>query len=60
MRSAFDMVSAWASVLATTNSTALQPARDHVVDRIAASTATPNTVIRGFSSRMSGTFVLLS
>ena len=41
MRSAFDIVSACASVLATTKSTALQPARDHVVDGVAAGTAGP-------------------
>ena len=41
MRSAFDMVSAWASVLATTKSTPCSPARDHVVDGVAAGAADP-------------------
>ena len=36
---ALDMVSAWASVLATTKSTPAQSGRDHVVDRVAAATA---------------------
>ena len=38
-RSDLDMVSACASVLATTNSTPFSPARDHVVDGIAAAAA---------------------
>jgi hypothetical protein len=38
-RSAFDMVSAWASVLATTKLDAPQARRDHVVDGVAAAAA---------------------
>src|SRR5262245_5792079 len=54
MRSAFDMVSAWASVLATTNSTPWSPAVIMLLTALPPAPPTPNTVMRGFSSRMSG------
>ena len=41
MRSAFDVVSACASVLATTKSTPCKPGGDHVVDGVAAGAADP-------------------
>src|SRR5579862_4774507 len=59
MRSAFDMVSAWASVLATTKSTPCKPALIMLLTAFPPAPPTPNTVIRGLSSRMSGMFRLI-
>src|SRR4051794_30867930 len=54
MRSAFDMVSACASVLATTKSTPCSPAVIMLLTALPPAPPTPNTVILGFSSLMSG------
>src|SRR5262249_42613766 len=59
MRSAFDMVSACASVLATTKSTPCKPAAIMLLTALPPAPPTPNTVMRGFSSRMSGIFKLI-
>src|SRR5579872_7159501 len=59
MRSAFDMVSAWASVLATTKSTPCKPAVIMLLTALPPAPPTPNTVMRGLSSRMSGIFRLM-
>src|SRR6266853_2195766 len=59
MRSARDVVSAWASVLATTKSTPWRPALIMLLTALPPAPPTPNTVIRGFNSRMSGTFKLM-
>src|SRR6188472_3671644 len=54
MRCAFDMVSAWASVLATTKSTPCSPAVIMLLTALPPAPPTPKTVIRGFNSLMSG------
>src|SRR5688572_23357692 len=54
MRWAFDMVSACASVLATTKSTPCNPAVIMLLTALPPAPPTPKTVIRGFSSLMSG------
>ena len=54
MRCAFDMVSACASVLATTKSTPCSPAVIMLLTALPPAPPTPKTVIRGFSSLMSG------
>src|SRR5262245_49982987 len=54
MRVAFDMVSACASVLATTKSTPCNPAVIMLLTALPPAPPTPKTVIRGFSSLMSG------
>src|SRR4051812_2305692 len=54
MRSAFDMVSAWASVLATTKSTPRSPAVIMLFTALPPPPPTPNTQMRGLSSVMSG------
>src|SRR4051812_29815024 len=54
MRCAFDMVSACASVLATTKSTPCNPAVIMLLTALPPAPPTPKTVIRGFSSLMSG------
>jgi hypothetical protein len=59
MRSAFDMLSAWASVLATTKSTPRSPAVIMLLTALPPAPPTPNTVIRGLSSRMSGILRLM-
>src|ERR1700730_18220129 len=59
MRSAREVVSAWASVLATTKSTPWRPAAIMLLTALPPAPPTPNTVIRGFSSRMSGIFKLM-
>src|ERR1051326_339332 len=59
MRSALEMVSAWASVLATTKSHPTRPAVIMLLTALPPAPPTPNTVIRGLSSRMSGTFRLI-
>src|SRR5215468_8041263 len=59
MRSAFDSVSAWASVLATTKSTPCSPALIMLLTALPPAPPTPNTVIRGFNSLMSGIFRLM-
>src|SRR5271169_6098545 len=59
MRSAFDMVSACASVFATTKSTPWRPALIMLLTALPPAPPTPNTVMRGFSSRMSGIFRLM-
>ncbi len=56
---AFEDVSAWASVLATTNSQPSSPLAIMLLTAFPPAPPTPNTVIRGFSSRISGTFVLV-
>src|SRR5690606_28279319 len=53
-RSDFDMVSACASVLATTKSTPLRPAVIMLLTALPPPPPTPNTVMRGLSSVMSG------
>src|SRR6201990_3573274 len=55
MRCAFDIVSACASVLATTKSTPCNPAVIMLLTALPPAPPTPNTVIRGFNSRISGT-----
>ena len=50
MRCAFDMVSACASVLATTKSTPCNPAVIMLLTALPPAPPTPNTVIRGFNS----------
>src|ERR1044071_3241206 len=59
MRSAFDMVSACASVLATTNSQPWSPLVIMLLTALPPAPPVPNTVIRGLSSRMSGLFKLM-
>ncbi|MEY9795026.1 hypothetical protein ABH984_003041 [Bradyrhizobium ottawaense] len=50
MRCAFDIVSACASVLATTKSTPWRPAVIMLLTALPPAPPTPNTVIRGFNS----------
>src|ERR1700726_448332 len=59
MRSAREVVSAWASVLATTNATPWSPALIMLLTALPPAPPTPNTVIRGFSSLISGIFKLM-
>src|SRR5258708_6059076 len=59
MRCALDMVSACASVLATTKSTPCSPAVIMLLTALPPAPPTPNTVIRGFSSLISGTLRLM-
>src|SRR5262245_41816093 len=59
MCSAFDEVSAWASVLATTNSQPWSPLAIMLLTAFPPAPPTPNTVIRGFSSRTSGVLILI-
>src|SRR5579883_3321201 len=59
MRSAFDMVSACASVLATTKSTPSRPLAIMLLTALPPAPPVPNTVIRGLSSRISGIFRLM-
>ena len=59
MRSAFDMVSACASVFATTKSTPCRPAVIMLLTALPPAPPTPNTVMRGLSSRMSGILRLM-
>src|ERR1700745_427848 len=54
MRSAFDIVSACASVLATTKSQPTRPAVIMLLTALPPAPPQPNTVIRGLSPRMSG------
>src|SRR4051812_10600316 len=54
MRCAFDIVSACASVWATTKSTPCRPAVIMLLTALPPAPPTPNTVIRGFNSLMSG------
>ena len=53
------MASAWASVLATTNSTPCSPASIMLLTALQPAPPTPKTVILGFSSVMSGIFRLI-
>ncbi|GJE72433.1 hypothetical protein CHKEEEPN_3989 [Methylorubrum podarium] len=53
-RSAFEEVSAWASVLATTNSQPSRPDSIMLLTALPPAPPTPKTVMRGLSSRMSG------
>jgi hypothetical protein len=53
MRSARDMVRAWASVLATTKSTLWSPALIMLLTALPPAPPTPKMVIRGFNSRVS-------
>src|SRR6185312_14005325 len=59
MRSALDIVSAWASVLATTKSTPCSPLVIMLLTAFPPAPPVPNTVIRGLSSRTSGIFRLM-
>src|SRR5207253_5734173 len=59
MRSAFDEASAWASVLATTKSQPTSPELIMLLTALPPAPPTPNTVIRGLSSRISGIFRLI-
>src|SRR3984893_2123938 len=59
MRSARDIVRAWASVLPTTKSTPCSPALIMLLTALPPAPPTPKTVIRGFNSRMSGIFKLM-
>src|SRR5215468_2543390 len=59
MRSALDMVSACASVLATTKSTPCRPLVIMLLTALPPAPPVPNTVIRGLSSRISGIFRLM-
>jgi hypothetical protein len=59
MRSALDVVSACASVLATTKSTPISPLVIMLLTALPPAPPVPNTVIRGLSSRMSGIFRLM-
>src|SRR6516162_10124523 len=59
MRSALDMVSACASVFATTKSTPCRPALIMLLTALPPAPPTPNTVMRGFNSRISGMFRLM-
>src|SRR5262245_21698076 len=54
-RSALELASAWASVLATTNSTPLRPDAIMLLTALPPAPPTPNTVMRGLSSVRSGT-----
>ena len=56
MRSAFEEVSAWASVLATMKSTPTRPGHDHVVDGIAARAADAADHDAGFEFPQFGSF----
>src|SRR5436305_1462285 len=59
MRSTLDRVSACASVLATTKSQPTRPAVTMLLTALPPAPPTPNTVIRGLSSLMSGIFRLI-
>src|SRR5947209_17948636 len=59
MRSALDIVSAWASVLATTKSTPGSPLVIMLLTALPPAPPVPKTVIRGLSSRTSGIFRLM-
>src|SRR6516165_10525444 len=59
IRSAFDEVSAWASVLATTNSTPSRPETIMLFTALLSAPPTPATIIWGFSSRSSGALRLI-
>src|ERR1700728_2230771 len=59
MRSDLDIVSACASVLATTKSTPWRPAVIMLLTALPPAPPTPKTVMRGLSSRMSGIFRLI-
>src|SRR5262245_21296809 len=59
MRSAFEVVSACASVLATTKSTPCRPLVIMLLTALPPAPPVPNTVIRGLSSRISGIFRLM-
>ena len=54
-RSAFELVSACASVLATTKSTPSRPAATILLTALPPAPPTPNTTMRGLSSRFGGT-----
>src|SRR5580700_2875611 len=58
-RSAFDIKSACASVFMTTNSTPWRPLSIMLLTALPPAPPTPKTVIRGFSSRMSGALRLI-
>src|SRR4051812_16026599 len=59
IRSAFDRVSACASVFATTKSQPTRPAVIMLFTALPPAPPTPNTVILGFNSRISGSFRLM-
>ena len=59
MRSAFELVSAWASVLATMKSTPTRPDTIMLLTALPPAPPTPQTMMRGFSSRSSGIFRLI-
>src|SRR5262245_66516480 len=56
---ALDLVSAWASVLATTKSTPCKPAAIMLLTALPPAPPTPNTLIRAFISRISVMLVML-
>src|SRR5215471_21755934 len=58
IRSAFDIVSAWASVLATTKSTPIRPAAIMLLTALPPAPPTPKTVIRAFRSLISVMLVM--
>src|SRR5690349_13076071 len=58
-RSHCELANACASVLATTNSTPLRPALIMLLTALPPAPPTPNTVMRGLSSRISGIFRLM-
>src|SRR5450759_1294616 len=60
MRSAFDMVSACASVLAMTKSTPCRPAAIMLLTALPPAPPTPNTIMRAFISRMSVMLVMFA
>src|SRR5512139_590489 len=55
---ALHLVSAWASVLATTKSTPCRPAAIMLLTALPPAPPTPNTVMRAFISRISAMFVM--
>src|ERR1700761_9147014 len=59
MRSAFDEVSACASVLATMKSTPTRPETIMLLTALPPAPPTPQTMMRGFNSRSSGAFKLM-
>jgi hypothetical protein len=59
MRSAFDSVSAWASVLPTTKSQPMRPAVIMLLTALPPAPPHPKTVILGLSSRISGVVRLI-
>ena len=59
MRSALELVSAWASVLATMKSTPTRPETIILLTALPPAPPTPQTMMRGFNSLSSGIFKLI-